>query len=58
MDWLRENWFWAVFGVLFLWMHTKMHGGHGGHSGHGGRRSHCGGGGSSPRDSEDPHAQH
>ena len=40
MDWLRQNWFWLVVGVLFAWMHTKMHGGHGhgGHGGHGGQR--------------------
>lgn len=36
MDWLRENWFWLVVVVLFLWMHGKMHGGHGGHGGRGG----------------------
>lgn len=34
MDWIRENWFWIVVIGLFLWMHTKMHGGHGGHGGH------------------------
>lgn len=39
MDWLLENWFWIVVAVLFIWMHTKMHGGHGGH-GHGGHGSH------------------
>lgn len=33
MDWLRENLFWIVIGILFVWMHTKMHGGHGGHGG-------------------------
>lgn len=41
MDWLRENLFWIVLGILFVWMHTKMHGAHGGHGGHGG----CGGSG-------------
>ncbi len=41
MDWIRENWFWIVVGVLFIWMHTKMHGGHGG-AGHGGGGG-CGG---------------
>lgn len=42
MDWIRENWFWIVVGGLFLWLHTKMHGGHGhgGHGGHGGARGH------------------
>ena len=39
MDWIRENWFWIVVTGLFLWMHTKMHGGHG-HGGHGGAGSH------------------
>src|SRR3990172_6176757 len=33
MDWIRENWFWIVVGVLFIWLHGKMHGGHG-HAGH------------------------
>lgn len=28
MDWLRENWFWLIVGILFLWMHLKLHGGH------------------------------
>lgn len=27
MLWLRENWFWIVVAVAFVW----MHGGHGGH---------------------------
>ena len=40
MDWIRENWFWIVVGGLFLWMHTKMHGGHD-HAGHGGRDHEC-----------------
>lgn len=31
MEWLRDNWFWIVVAVLFVWMHAKMHGGHGGH---------------------------
>ena len=49
MDWLRGNWFWIVVGILFIWAHTKMHGGHGGHghgSGgeHGGHGGHSGGG--------------
>ena len=42
MDWIRENWIWIVIGGLFIWMHTRMHGGHG-HGGHGGARG--GGGG-------------
>jgi hypothetical protein len=49
MDWVRENWFWIVVGILFIWAHTKMHGGHG-HGGHGSAAEHgghsggCGGG--------------
>lgn len=35
MLWLRENWFWIVVSVAFVWMHVRMHGGHGGHGGHG-----------------------
>ncbi len=38
MDWLRENWFWLIVGVAFLWMHVKMHGGHGRHGSDGPRR--------------------
>lgn len=36
MEWLRENFFWLVVTVLFIWMHLKMHGGHG-HGGHEGQ---------------------
>ncbi|MFQ5703453.1 MAG: DUF2933 domain-containing protein [Gemmatimonadales bacterium] len=43
MEWLRENWFWVVVGVAFIWMHTKMHGRHGAHGGHGGCGGHGGG---------------
>ncbi len=32
MLWLRENWFWIVVSVAFVWMHTRMHGGHGHHA--------------------------
>lgn len=67
MNWLRENWFWLAVVILFVWMHTKMHGGHGRHLGHGGHAGHGGGGGghgagqddeqrSEP--TEDSHAQH
>lgn len=62
MDWIRENWFWIVVGVLFIWLHTKMHGGHG-HAGHGGGGG-CGGhrhDGSrdEPHEREEnPHAEH
>ena len=34
MDGLRENWFWVVVGVGFVWMHLRMHGAHS-HDGHG-----------------------
>ena len=54
MDWLRENWFWVFVIGLFVWMHTKMHGGHGGHSGHGGHAGHGGWGGS--HQEEDAHS--
>ena len=33
MEWLRENWFWLVVTILFLFAHM----GHGGHRGHGRR---------------------
>ena len=55
MDWLRENWFWIVVGILFIWAHTKMHGGHGGHGGHGSGGGHsggCGGGGTTEDQNE------
>jgi len=42
MDWLRENLFWIVLTVLFVWMHLKMHGGHGGGGCHGGHGEHGG----------------
>ncbi len=31
MTWLAQNWFWLLFGLLFVGMHL----GHGGHGGHG-----------------------
>ena len=31
MTWLSQNWFWVLFGLLFVGMHL----GHGGHGGHG-----------------------
>jgi len=67
MEWIRANWFWVVFGVLFLWVHMKMHGSHGGHGGHGahgghGSSGHAGTSGATDdtirRDPEDRHAQH
>ena len=36
MEWLAENWFWVLIGVLFVAMHLFGHGGHGGHGSHGG----------------------
>ena len=36
MDWLAENWFWVLIGVVFIGMHMFGHGGHGGHGMHGG----------------------
>ena len=38
MEWLTENWFWVLIGILFVAMHMFGHGGHGGHGGggHGG----------------------
>ena len=38
MEWLAENWFWVVIGILFVAMHMFGHGGNGGHGGggHGG----------------------
>ena len=29
MDWLFENWAFVGLFILFVWAHTKMHGGHG-----------------------------
>lgn len=52
MEWLRENWFWIVVVVLFIWMHTRMHGGHGGH-GHGGCGAHGERSDSTPPDRHD-----
>ena len=36
MQWLAENWFWVLIGILFVAMHLFGHGGHGGHGEHGG----------------------
>ncbi len=36
MDWLAENWFWVLIGIVFIGMHMFGHGGHGGHGMHGG----------------------
>jgi len=37
MEWLAQNWFWVIIGILFVGMHLF---GHGGHGGHGGQRGH------------------
>jgi len=29
MEWLTENWFWLLIGILFVAMHLFGHGGHG-----------------------------
>ena len=34
MEWLAENWFAVLIGILFVGMHMFGHGGHGGHGGH------------------------
>lgn len=31
MEWLVENWFWVLIGVLFVGIHLFGHGGHGSH---------------------------
>ena len=36
MEWLIDNWFWVLFGGLFIGMHLFGHGCHGGHGRHGG----------------------
>lgn len=39
MNWLARNWFFLLFGLLFIGMHLG-HGGHGGgHGGHGAKPS-------------------
>ncbi len=40
MDWLAENWFWVLIGVVFIVMHLFGHGGHGGHGSHGRNEKH------------------
>jgi hypothetical protein len=48
MDWIRENWFFLTFFILFVAMYLfsrGMHGGHGGHRGYGeagGEKDHAG----------------
>lgn len=38
MNWLTQNWFFILFGLLFVGMHLG-HGGHGGHGSHGSKPS-------------------
>ena len=40
MQWIRENWFWIIVGIAFVWMHLKMHGSHGSHGAHSAHTSH------------------
>ncbi len=40
MDWLAENWFWVLIGVVFIVMHLFGHGGHGRHKEHGKKDDH------------------
>jgi len=32
MEWLSQNWVWALFFAAFIAMHMFGHGGHGGHA--------------------------
>lgn len=54
MEWLSENWFWLVVGILFVVLHLFGHGGHGGH-GAGARRR--GSGDGADRNDHGKHAQ-
>ena len=36
MEWLADNWFWVLIGILFVAMNLFVHGGHGVHGEHGG----------------------
>lgn len=29
MEWLNQNWFWLLIGIVFVGMHLFGHGGHG-----------------------------
>jgi hypothetical protein len=33
MEWINQNWFWLLIGIVFVGMHLFGHGGHGGHGG-------------------------
>lgn len=39
MEWITANWFWILFGILFIGMHFFGHGGHGGGHQHGGKNT-------------------
>ncbi|MEW6584168.1 MAG: DUF2933 domain-containing protein [Nitrospirota bacterium] len=45
MDWIRENWVFLLFSLLFIAMHLFGHGMHGGHGGEEGEehKGHSGG---------------
>lgn len=45
MQWIIQNWFWILIGVVFIGMHLFGHGGHGGHGGKKGNGGHGGHGG-------------
>lgn len=40
MQWIRENWFWIIVSIAFVWMHLKMHGSHRSHRSHGAHSAH------------------
>ncbi len=42
MEWIRENWFFLLFFILFAAMHLVGHGGCGGHGGHEEKKGHWG----------------
>lgn len=42
MEWIRENWLWLAFLVVFVWLHVRMHAGHGRHGTDSQRGGHAG----------------
>ena len=44
MEWINQNWFWLLIGIVFVGMHLFGHGGRGGGC--------CGGGHGEPRPSD------
>ncbi len=42
MEWIRENWIFLLFFILFIAMHLFGHGMHRGHGGHGEEDEHKG----------------